>query len=198
MNKMYNKKTKQITKKLADSLEQSDNSSDLLTESIYKESLILVFSLVIMLLAAKLIVWSAESIADIYGLKESIIGITVIALGSSLPELSSSIVAMRKNHASLVLGNIIGSNTMNTLLVIGSAVFIAPAGTEITSIVRNDMVISLALAIFLFCLVFLTNLIYSQNSDKNYGHPKTIQLIGGFLVVFYLCYIAYTGMGMLA
>ena len=65
------------------------------------------------------VVDSASSIALAFGLSQTLIGLTIVALGTSLPELMTSIVAARKNEVDMALGNVIGSNIFNILLVLG-------------------------------------------------------------------------------
>ncbi len=86
---------------------------------------VLLFGLTILLLSSKLVVWAAVSIAEQFGVSDLIIGLTIIAFGTSLPELSTCIASALKKHSELALGNIIGSNIFNTLGVTGTASVIA-------------------------------------------------------------------------
>jgi len=73
-----------------------------------------------------LLVWGAVEIARYFGVSDLVVGLTIVAVGTSLPELASSIAAARKNEVDLAVGNIIGSNLFNTLAVVGLAGAISP------------------------------------------------------------------------
>ncbi len=77
-----------------------------------------------------MLVWGAVEIAQAFGVSDLIIGLTVVAVGTSLPELASSIIAARKGENDIALGNIIGSNLFNTLAVVGIAGMIHPMAVE--------------------------------------------------------------------
>ena len=83
---------------------------------------------------------SAARIARSFGISENVIGLTIVAVGTSLPELFTSIVAAKKRETDLALGNVIGSNIFNILFVLGSASVISPI-----SFLRNNMIDSIAL-----------------------------------------------------
>ena len=75
---------------------------------------------------AKLVVWGAQDIADAFGVSDRVIGLTVIAIGTSLPELAAGLGAALKGESEVSLGNVVGSNVFNVLAVIGIAALIAP------------------------------------------------------------------------
>ncbi len=89
--------------------------------------------LVLLVVSSRLLVWGAVAIAQSFGVSDLVIGLTVVAVGTSLPELASSISALRRREHDLVLGNVVGSNLFNTLGVVGLAAVIAPieAGREV-------------------------------------------------------------------
>ena len=82
--------------------------------------------LVLLVGASRLLVWGAVKLAEGFGVSELVIGLTVVAVGTSLPELASSLAAIRRGEHDLALGNVIGSNIFNTLAVVGLATVIAP------------------------------------------------------------------------
>lgn len=92
-----------------------------------------------------MLVWGAVAIAKSLGWSDLVIGLTVVALGTSAPELASSIAAARKGENDLALGNVIGSNLFNTLGVIGLARVISPAAVSADLVVR-DIPVALAFA----------------------------------------------------
>ena len=84
-----------------------------------------IFGLVLLVASSKLLVWGASSIALVLGISELIIGLTIVALGTSLPELAASIASLKKGKPDLAIGNVIGSNLFNSLAVVGlPAIFI--------------------------------------------------------------------------
>ncbi len=101
--------------------------------------------------SSRLLVWGAVSIATAFGISDLIIGLTVVAVGTSLPEFASSVAAARKGAHDIALGNIIGSNIFNTLAVVGIAGVISPmqAGPEVF---KRDIPVMVGLTLSLFIL----------------------------------------------
>jgi|UPI00035DC385 cation:H+ antiporter len=111
----------------------------------------LLYSLVLLAASARLLVWGAVTIAHQLHISELVIGLSVVALGTSLPELAASVAsAMRRNHA-LVLGNIIGSNLFNTLAVIGLPAVIHPDNFS-ADVLQRDFPIMIAVTVLLLLL----------------------------------------------
>jgi cation:H+ antiporter len=111
----------------------------------------LVVGLALLVVSSRILVWGAVEIAHGFGISDLIIGLTVVAIGTSLPELASSIVACRKGEHDIALGNVLGSNLFNTLAVVGIAGVIHPmaVGPEVFS--RDILVMSvLTLSLFVF------------------------------------------------
>lgn len=139
----------------------------------------LIIGLVVLIASSRLLVWSAVGIATAFGVSEIIIGLTVVALGTSLPELASAIAATRKNEHELVIGNILGSNFFNTLAVVGLAGVIHPLTFEPAVLFRDlALVLGVTVLLFVFCI--------KVGKKKN-----------GFLsryegLVFVLIYVLYT------
>ena len=105
-----------------------------------------------------LIVWgsdiavdSATAIARIVGLSERFIGLTIVAFGTSLPELVTSVNAARKGKADIAIGNIVGSNIFNILFVVGTTALITPVAFEARFVI--DCLIAIASAVLLFLCV---------------------------------------------
>jgi cation:H+ antiporter len=107
--------------------------------------------LVLLIASSRLLVWGAVSIAQAFGVSELVIGLTVVAVGTSLPELASCIAAARKNEHDLAIGNILGSNLFNTLAVVGLAAAIHPMALSI-EILHRDLLVMSALTVLLFLL----------------------------------------------
>lgn len=103
----------------------------------------LVAGLVLLILSSRMLVWGAVEIAQSLGVSDLVIGLTVVALGTSLPELASSLAAVRKGEHDIALGNIIGSNFFNTLAVVGIAGIIHPMEVAPEVLSRDWLVMAL-------------------------------------------------------
>lgn len=140
--------------------------------------LLLIVGLLLLIVSSQLLVWGAVEIAKFFGVSDLIIGLTIVAVGTSLPELASSIAAARKGEVDLALGNIIGSNLFNTLAVVGIAGIIEPMSVSLEVFSRDILVMS-ALTFLLF--IFGINLFQKPEGGK-------INRIEGALL-----FIAYAG-----
>ncbi|MFA9487607.1 MULTISPECIES: calcium/sodium antiporter [unclassified Mannheimia] len=123
-----------------------DNSEEM---SLGKSILWLIIGLVLLVVSSQFLVWGAVEVAKFFGVSDLVIGLTIIAVGTSLPELASSIAAARKGEVDLALGNIIGSNLFNTLAVVGIAGAIEPMQVA-AEVFSRDIVIMSALTFLLF------------------------------------------------
>ena len=111
----------------------------------------LVLGLVLLIASSRALVWGAVEIAQSLGVSDLIIGLTIIAIGTSLPELASSVVAARKGEHDMVVGNILGSNVFNTLAVVGIAGAIHPLEVS-HEVLTRDVAMMLVLTLSLFVL----------------------------------------------
>ena len=109
--------------------------------------------LVVLLISSRLLVWGAVEIARDLGVSDLIIGLTIVALGTSLPELASSVAAIRKGEDDIAVGNVIGSNLFNTLAVVGIAGAIRPIDVAPEVFSRDIPVMSL-LTVALFIISY--------------------------------------------
>lgn len=109
----------------------------------------LVGGLVLLVASSRILVWGAVAIAHGFGVSDLIIGLTIVAIGTSLPELASSISAIRRGEDDLALGNVIGSNFFNTLAVVGLAGVIQPMTTE-PEVFTRDLPVMAALTLSIF------------------------------------------------
>ncbi len=120
----------------------------------YKKSvLLLIVGLVILVLSAKLMVWGAVDIAKFFGVSDMIIGLTIVAIGTSLPELAAAITAAKKGEADLMIGNLLGSNLFNLLAVLAMPALLAPSliGKD-TLIIDYPIMLILTLAMLIVAL----------------------------------------------
>lgn len=113
----------------------------------------LVVGLVLLVISSRVVVWGAVGIAQAFGVSDLVIGLTIVAVGTSLPELASSIAAVRKGEHDLALGNVIGSNLFNTLLVAALAGAILPHQVD-PALLARDLPILMILTIGLFAMAF--------------------------------------------
>lgn len=151
--------------------------------SIHKSLTILLtglsISLAFLLFSSKLVVWAAVSIAEHLAVRDLIIGLTIVALGTSLPELATCVTSAIKKHGELALGNIIGSNIFNTLGVSGTASLIAAYSIP-RQVYMRDIPIMVTATLVLFLLIW----IFSRAK-------KTPRSLGILFIVAYLAYISF-------
>lgn len=116
----------------------------------------LVAGLFLLVASSRLLVWGAVEIAQMLGVSDLIIGLTIVALGTSLPELAATVVAARKGEHDIAIGNVVGSNMFNLLAVIGIAGVIAPMPNIPPEAMYRDwpMVFGLTIALFVFAYGF--------------------------------------------
>ena len=123
----------------------------LFKEGIFKDIMILVISLVAIIFGSKFMIEQAVFFANLLSINESVIGLSLVAIGTSMPELMVSISAIRKKHHNLILGNVIGSNIANVCLIGGVSGIIHPITISELSVTYNIPVMlffSLALTYF--------------------------------------------------
>jgi cation:H+ antiporter len=100
----------------------------------------------------KMVVDSASDIAKAFGMSDNLIGMTIVALGTSLPELVTSIVAARKGEVDMALGNVVGSNIFNILFVLGIAAAISPIGFTMQNAIDTVVLIAMSLMVLVLCI----------------------------------------------
>lgn len=143
-------------------------------ESIWKLILFCVGGSVAILLGSRLAVYGATEMARLYGISERVIGLTIVALGTSLPELFTSVTAARKGNAEIAIGNIVGSNIFNILFIIGTTAFIRVVPYERRFLFDTIVMIATGI-IFLLCVL----------------KKHKLTRAGGMLMLF--CYSLYLG-----
>ena len=143
----------------------------------WKIILYLLFGLVGLPLGAKVLVVNAEIIAREFGVPETAIGLTLIAVGTSLPELATTTVAAIRRQADVALGNVIGSNMFNLLAIIGIAALVGPIPVA-DEFLRFDLWVMLAASFLLIPFVF-----FGQNITRIWGAALTLLYMAYLLVV---------------
>lgn len=140
----------------------------------------LMIGLVLLIISSKFLVDSAVAVAQGLGVSDLVIGLTVVAVGTSLPELASSLAAVRRKEHDMALGNVIGSNLFNALAAIGAAGTIAPFGVNGPEAFRDfGVMLVLTALLCLFCIGF----------KGQQGRINRIE--GGVLLSAYAGYLGY-------
>ena len=148
---------------------------DIKTMSPVKSIIFIVVGIVLVIIGGQVVVNSATELARAFGLSEAFIGLTIVAVGTSLPELVTSIVAARKGENDLALGNVIGSNICNILLILGASAAIHPITVSIFSV--YDLIILSVVSIVAYLLAF---------RKQSYNWAK-----GGVMIAMYVAYMVY-------
>lgn len=131
--------------------------------------------LIAIVIGGDMVVKSAIQIAASFGLSQTLIGLTIVALGTSLPELVTSIVASRKGENDIALGNVVGSNIFNILLVLGASAALHPVAVNLFSIYDIIILIAASLITWIFAL-----------------HKKTLgRLEGTIMLIGYVSFTAF-------
>jgi cation:H+ antiporter len=133
----------------------------------------LIAGMILLPLGAKLLVDGAVSISTAFGVPEAIIGLTLVALGTSLPELATTVMAGYRRHGDVAFGNVLGSNMFNLLAIVGVASFFGPLPVD-SEFFQFDLWIMLASTLLLAPFVMLR-----WNMNKAWG------------IAFISCYVAY-------
>ena len=155
--------------------------------SIVKAFAWLLVGLALLIASSRMLVWGAVYMAQALGVSDLLIGLTIVAVGTSLPELASSIAAARRGENDLAVGNVIGSNIFNTLVVVGIAAVITPIKAMDAEVLSRDLPIVsvLTLLLFFICIPF---------KKKNGKRVSGFGRIGGaFFLSLYIAYLVLLG-----
>lgn len=141
----------------------------------YTKSIVfIILGLAGLVIGGRLIVNSAVSIAQIFGMSERVIGLTIVSIGTSLPELATSVIAVRKKNVDIAIGNVVGSNIFNIFFVLGISTVVNSVPVQDASFI--DILLNLAAGLLLFVFLFI-------------GNGRRLERWEG--VVFLTIYIAY-------
>jgi len=113
----------------------------------------LIIGLAVLVGSSRMLVWGAVGIAEHFGISDLIIGLTIVALGTSLPELAASIASVLKNEPDIAIGNVIGSNMFNILAVLGIPGIISPGPVD-PAVMSRDMPVMIGLTVALFLMAY--------------------------------------------
>lgn len=134
-----------------------------------------------LVIGGKWVVDSAVTIASLFGLSQAVIGLTVVAIGTSLPELATSVVAARKGKADIAIGNVIGSNIFNIFWILGITSLISPLAFSVKS--NIDILVTLGATVLLFVWMFI---------GKRHHLKKWQGIVFVFIYVAYLWFLLST------
>ncbi|NOR88503.1 MAG: sodium:calcium antiporter, partial [Bacteroidales bacterium] len=141
-----------------------------------KSALLILLGMIGLYFGGEFIVDSATKLATDWGLSQVVIGILVVALGTSLPELATSVVASYKGNADMAIGNIVGSNIFNVFLVLGISATISPI--EFNPAINADLLVAFVATVLLFLFVFT-------------GKGRRVDRVEG--IIFLTLYVGYVG-----
>ena len=136
--------------------------------------------LILLVVSSRLLVWGAVSVAQTLGVSDLVIGLTIVAIGTSLPELASCVAAARKGEHDIALGNVLGSNLFNGLAVVGLAAMVAPAPTDPALLWRDWPV-----------MAGMTMLLFVMAIGWRGRQGRINRTEGGVLVLAYIAYLAW-------
>lgn len=153
----------------AENAEQDDEpeEKDGKESSALKDIILLVVGAIVIAVGAKLLVDNGQKIAETFGVPESVIALTFVALGTSLPELVTAITSLVKGHGALSLGNIVGANLFNLVLVSGASITIAPFKVPVTNVFmgyNTSLIIEIPLMLLVMAFMTLPALIRGKLS----------------------------------
>ena len=145
------------------------------------QTFLVILGIIMLILGANWMVEGATGIARKLGVSEWFIGVSIVALGTSLPELISSLIAAKKGHGEMAIGNVFGSNIFNILMVIGTTSLIQPL--SIGEEIYTDLIYTTALTCLLLLLIRMENVVRKRD--------------GIILIVCYGSYVGLKGTGLL-
>jgi len=120
---------------------------------------------------------SAVEVASAIGLSQRVIALTIVSIGTSLPELATSVIAARKKYSDIAIGNIVGSNIFNVFLILGISAVIHPVSLH--SLSNIDMLLNILASLLLFIFIF-------TGKGRRIGMKE-----GAFFLLIYITYIGF-------
>ena len=169
-----------IIKKSRNEINYEDNSQKVLKTSTLLNFSYVTVAIVMLKFGADFLVDGAIEIANYFNVEERIIALTIVAIGTSVPELATSIVAALKKEVDLAVGNIVGSNIFNLLVVLGFTALFKNINIQDINILNIDYLFMLILTLIFAIMVYY------------FGRGKLNKLKGGLLLLIYIGYLIYT------
>ncbi|MDR9436571.1 MAG: calcium/sodium antiporter [Thiohalophilus sp.] len=156
---------------------EAEYASEIPTMTTPRALLWLVIGLVLLLASSRALVWGAVNIAHFFGVSDLIIGLTIVAIGTSLPELAASLMGALRKEPDIAIGNVIGSNMFNLLVVLGIPGLLGPVALE-PEVLSRDFPVMIGLSIALFVMAYGFR-----------GDGKINRFEGGLLLLAYVAYL---------
>ena len=144
---------------------------------VFKSVLLILSGLILLITGGRIIVVSAVEVASAIGLSQRVIALTIISIGTSLPELATSVIAARKKNIDLAIGNIVGSNIFNVFFILGISSVIHPVSLQPLS--NIDMILNIFASFMLFIFIF-------TGKGRRIGMRE-----GAFFLLIYTIYICF-------
>jgi cation:H+ antiporter len=155
--------------------ENSGEEDEIKVLSVPKTVIFTIVGAAAIVVGGELTVDAAKNIAQSLGVTEKLIGLTIVAFGTSLPELVTSIIASRKGESDLALGNVIGSNVFNILFILGMTAAIRPITVDMDAVYDSLILVAMSVMVFIFAL-----------TRKKIGRAE-----GSAMLISYIAYTAY-------
>jgi cation:H+ antiporter len=152
-----------------------------------------IIGLAVLLASAEVTVWSAKTIAQSMGVSELIIGLTVVAIGTSLPELAASVVSAMRGHHDIAIGNIFGSNLFNLMLVMPAAGIISPMALSPEVFNRDFVSLELMTVLLIAMVAFALNKASRKGGPALLSRRLGVILIGGYIGYYVVLWPAIIG-----
>lgn len=148
--------------------------SEIKVDPVWKSAFFVVFGIALLYFGGKYFVQGAITVAEILGMSKAVIGLTIVAIGTSLPELATSVVAAYKKNPDIAVGNVVGSNIFNVFFILGTTATLKPL--PLNAAANIDLGVALLASLLLFLFTFIL-------------HKRVITRMNG--VVFLLVYVSY-------
>ncbi len=147
----------------------------------------LILGLVLLMASSRLLVWGAVNVAEYFGISDLIIGLTIVAIGTSLPELAATVSAALKKEHEMAIGNVVGSNLFNLLAVLAFPGIIAPSVLE-PEVMSRDFLVMVALTVTLFFMAY-----GFRGKDGQINRFEGVALLVAFVGYMVMLYFAVVG-----
>ena len=155
---MYNKIMTEIKNAMKNRVEE-ENDEKL---PVWKCLIFIVFGIAAVILGGNFVVDSSTKIATSLGMSENLVGLTIVAIGTSLPELVTSVVATKKGETGLALGNAVGSCIFNILFILGASALLSPLTANLENIIDTSILIGISLLFVAMCF-------FSKKLSRGHG-----------------------------
>jgi cation:H+ antiporter len=160
-------------------LKAEQHNDDILVKDkpVFKSIFLILIGLILLIAGGRIIVVSAVKVASAIGLSQRIIALTIVSIGTSLPELATSVIASRKKNVDIAIGNIVGSNIFNVFFILGISAVIHPVSLQPFS--NIDMILNIFASLLLFMFIF-------TGKGRRIGKRE-----GAFFLLVYIIYIVF-------